>query len=100
MITLYHVTSRRNARSILRRGFKNRKGHFLTERVHRGVWLSDRPLLDCNEGISDGSVVLQVTLKVRRGELANYEWIEQGKPYREWLLPAAMIRARGTIRLF
>ena len=27
-------------------------------------------------------------------ELLDFEWIEEGKPYREWLIPAEVINPR------
>jgi len=30
-------------------------------------------------------------------ELAEYEWIEDGKDYREFLIPAAVINEQGRI---
>jgi len=32
-------------------------------------------------------------------DLAEYEWIEEGKPYREWLVPAALINPRMGLRV-
>jgi len=26
--------------------------------------------------------------------LATFEWVEEGKPYREWLVPAALLNDR------
>lgn len=43
----FHRTS--HAPDILRDGFKDAEGTYLTDRVWRGVWVSDRPL-DINEG--------------------------------------------------
>jgi hypothetical protein len=31
--------------------------------------------------------------------LAPYEWIEEGKPYREWLAPAAVLNESAKVRL-
>jgi hypothetical protein len=33
------------------------------------------------------------------GEIADFEWIEEGKSYREWLIPAAMVNSRMTVRV-
>jgi len=32
-------------------------------------------------------------------DIADYEWIEDGKPYREWLVPASFLNARCTIKV-
>jgi hypothetical protein len=31
--------------------------------------------------------------------LAAFEWVEEGKPFREWLVPAAVLNDAGTVRL-
>jgi len=61
------------------------------------VWLSNEPL-DCNEG-AKSDVLLEVALDVEEDDLAAYEWPEEGKPYREWLIPAAIVNARATVRI-
>jgi hypothetical protein len=50
--------------------------------------------LDCNEG-ADGDTLFEVQLA--ECEIPDYEWIEDGKPYREWLIPPAIVNT-GAIR--
>jgi hypothetical protein len=42
-------------------------------------------------------------MDLSESDLADYEWIEEGneegKSYREWLIPAALINARMSVRL-
>ena len=57
--------------------------------------MSDRPL-DNSEGAS-GETLLQV--EVEEPLIAAYEWIEEGKPYREWLIPAAVLNKAGQVKL-
>ena len=83
---LYHVTSSENAAAIKRDGFRDTGG--MTESGHRGVWLADRPL-DANEGAP--YTVIAVDLPLSMADLDQYEWKEEGKGYREWLIPAAVI---------
>jgi hypothetical protein len=83
---LYHVTSSESAAAIKRDGFRDTGG--MTESGHRGVWLSDRPL-DANEGAP--YTVIAVDLPLSMADLDQYEWKEEGKGYREWLIPAAII---------
>ena len=89
---LYHATTAETAKAILCEQFKNGTGSYLTDSNHTGVWVSDCPL-GTNEG-AKGNVVLEVTLDVQESELAEYEWIEEGKPYREWLIPEDMLNSR------
>jgi hypothetical protein len=69
----------------------------LTENTYSGVWLSNVPL-DENEGAC-GDILLEVTTDMTESEIAQYEWIEEGKGYREFLIPAAEINSRMKIRI-
>jgi len=86
---LYHRTNA--AEAILEHGFKDSSGFYMTDRLHSGVWLSDRPL-DDNEG-ADGDVLF--CLAIPEDVVKGYEWIEEGKPYREFLVPAMIVNAYG-----
>jgi len=91
---LYHITSSENAAAIKRDGFRDTGGSYMTESEHRGVehrgvWLFDRPL-DANEG-AWGDTAIAVDLPLSEADLDQYEWKEEGKVYREWLIPAAII---------
>jgi len=86
---------RGRARHIVACGFRDSKGYYGTENLHSGVWLSDRPL-DADEG-TVGNALLRVELNIGDREFTQFEWIEDGKPYREWLIPACLINELGTI---
>ena len=88
---LYHRTTAVSAEQILRDGFRDSIGTYMTTRVHSGVWLSNVPL-DINEG-AEGDTLLQLELPEEL--IADYEWVEDGKPYREWLVPAQWINERA-----
>jgi len=81
-------------KAILRSGFRNTIGRYLTDREWSGVWVSDRPL-DNSEGAS-GEVLLQIEISDQ--VIAAYEWAEEGKPYREWLVPAAALNSSGRVK--
>jgi hypothetical protein len=93
---LYHRTSAQAAAAILCSGFEDRSGTYLTTEEWSGVWLSDVPL-DINQGAL-GDTLLIVELDLAEEQLRDYEWIEEGKPYREWLIPAALVNAKVRIR--
>jgi hypothetical protein len=57
-----------------------------------GVWLSNVPL-DGNEG-ANGDTLMQLELLERT--IADYEWIEDGAPYREWLVPAQLVDGKAS----
>ena len=90
---LYHRTD--HAEAILRAGFRDGTGSYLTLNTYTGVWLSDLPL-DANEG-AVGDQVLEVTLE--EDLVAEFEWIEEGKGYREFLVPADLLNDRAKVRL-
>lgn len=46
--------------------------------------------LEDSEG-AEGDTLLEVWLKASESALADYEWVEEDKPYREWLVPAAIV---------
>jgi hypothetical protein len=88
---VYHRTRADIASAIMCNGFRDATGPYMTIYEHTGVWVSDRPL-DINEG-ADGDTLLRIELRCRESELADYEWIEDEKPYREWLVPAALLNS-------
>ena len=85
----YHRTTAEAADLILRVGFRDTRGSYMTDREFEGVWMSDRPL-DSNEGAC-GNVLIRIDLDLAPDDLADYEWVEDGKPYREWLVPADLL---------
>lgn len=87
----YHRTRVESAEQILKDGFRDATGGFLTDELHSGVWFSDVPLT-CNEG-AKGEVVFEVEIPDEM--FAAKEWPEEGKPYREALLPAEIVNLHG-----
>lgn len=87
----YHRTTVENAECILKDGFKDSIGNFLTLNKHEGVWFADSPL-DSNED-ADGEIVFE--LDIPEEVFAAREWIEEGKPYREALLPDKVVNKYG-----
>lgn len=91
---LYHRTNRRAAEQILKHSFRDSADTYLTDRTWSGVWLSNVPL-DENEG-AKGPVLLKIHLSLRRQLLREYEWVEEGKGYREFLVPAEVLNPTIT----
>jgi len=89
----YHRTNRAAADAILHDGFRDATGHYLTDHEHTGVWLSDRDI-DQDPGART-AVLLAVEIPSRLVE--PFEWIEDGKPYREFLVPAVMLNQNGRV---
>lgn len=72
----------------MRHGFKDSTNQYMEQRLHAGIWLSSVP---GNYKGASGDVLLRVDAGLDEGELSQYEWIEKGNLYREWLVPAAII---------
>src|SRR3974390_2818348 len=94
---LFHVTTADNAAAILREGFKDGRGIYMTDQVLEAVWLTDQPWSVIGNGVK-GDTVLEVVFRCARGAIADWEWIEEGKEYREWLIPAEFIKMNATTR--
>ena len=78
MVKLYHCTKKEVAESILREGFRDGSGTYLTHHERCGVWVSDRPL-DANEG-AWGDTLLEITLAMMtEADFQQFEWIEEGR---------------------
>jgi len=95
MITLYHRTGSDIAKSVVATGFQDGDGYFMTNIHHAGVWFADRPL-DSNEGAYGGALIC---VRVEESEIERFEWIEEGKTYRESLIPARVINLLGPITI-
>ena len=64
----------------------------MTTEEHSGVWLSNVPL-DSNVG-ADGDTLLRLELPEQA--IADFECIEDGKPYREWVIPARLVNEKAS----
>jgi len=95
-LVFYHRTTPEAAQSILTGGFKNGTGKYMTDRTWSGVWLSEAPL---DQEEARLSAVLQITFDSDVVGFDFYEWVEEEKPYREWLIPAAIVNT-GRVELF
>lgn len=96
---LYHrAGSDQAAEDIDRDGFLDGTGDYLTNHAHTGVWVADVPLdpNDYGSGQWDAPVF---AMDVDESLIAGFEWIEDGKPYREWLVPAVILNGCSRVRL-
>ena len=92
-VRLYHRTD--HGETILREGFRDASGFYGTTTEWTGVWLSDTPL-DGNEGAKGDDLL---TVEIQEIAIADYEWIEDGKTYREWLVPARIVNLADRVLL-
>jgi hypothetical protein len=79
------------ADKILSDGFRNGSGRYLTDEQHEGVWLADRTL-DEDPGAGAYTVL---AVEVPESVVSDYEWVEDGKSYREFLVPADLLNQFG-----
>ena len=89
---LYHRTF--FSAEILADGFKDGVGNYMTDLEWSGVWFSDVPF-DAFEGYDGGAEDVLLTIEIPDEAITDYEWIEDGKPYREWLIPASIANQYG-----
>jgi hypothetical protein len=94
----YHQTSAAGAKAILVSAFRNGvRSHGLVNFELRGVWISQEPVgmvqLNGRE-----PRLLEIKLPDNL-DISEYELIEEGKPYREWCVPAELINQHGSVRL-
>ena len=94
---LFHRTDKETSVKILKGGFCDGVGNYLTTNEYKGVWLSNCPL-DENEG-AYGEILLEVLIDLTADELIKYEWIEQNKWYREFLVPANVVNKHSIVRI-
>ena len=82
---LYHRTQ--HADAILTEGFRDTEGTYGADHVFQGVFVADQPL-DANSG-AEGDYVLMIDAPEE--VLTEFEWVEDGKGYREFCVPAAVL---------
>jgi hypothetical protein len=92
-LTLYHVTGIEAALAITQIGFRDGTVFFGGMSL-TGIWVSNFPLSEM-EGVK-GDAVLEIALALRETEIANFEIIEDDKPYREWCIPARILNEKGA----
>ena len=96
---LYRRVAPDEADRTLRLGFEDHRGSYLTNCEWLGVFVSDRPLDSNDFGDTSATVLLEIDLALPESAIADYEWIEEGKSYREWLIPAPLLNANAKIRV-
>jgi hypothetical protein len=85
-VIVYHQTLA--AEIILSDGFRDGEGIHMTRYAKQGVWVFDKPPKEISEGPGDQWLAVDVP----ESELADFEWVEDGRTsYREWLVPADIL---------
>ena len=92
-VRLYHPT--RHAGEILRDGFGETSGAYLTESDRSGVWLFDRPI---DTRMGGGADAVMLVLEMPESIVVPFEW-GFDLPYRQFLMPAALVNLYGRPRV-
>jgi hypothetical protein len=95
---LYHVTDRESAERIVRAGFVDSEVIHDDRELQIGVWLADRCLAGENDvGPRLGPVPdTSLSIEVPPDRVEPYERREDGKPYREFCVPARILNEYGV----
>ena len=70
----------------------------MTDVEFTGVWLALNDPADENEGATSSEAILEVLLDLTPVEMDFYEVKEEGKTYREFLIPAELLNLRAKVR--
>jgi len=90
----FHATTARAAEEILVTGFRDAEGYYGSPMLLRGVFLSEWPL---DEGDGRSTALFEIWVP-RVIDMSDYELVEDGKPHREWCVPASLINERAEWR--
>ena len=97
---VYHRTPSRNVAKILKNGFRDATGTYMTGRVFTGVWFSDRPLdTGCIGGRGWRNQGTLLAIELPDKVFKKYEWLEDGKAYRDSLITAKIVNRYGAPKL-
>ncbi len=86
----FHITSNANAEAILKEGFRDGTGHYLTDQEWTGVWVSTEPF----DGY-DADAKTLFTIEIPEDVISEFEWVQPGMRLREFLVPAALLNSYG-----
>jgi hypothetical protein len=92
---LFHGTSRKRAVTILEEGFRDGKVTY-SQYTLAGVRLSQKGPDKDRPGVE---TFLEVDTNLSESELSAYEWIEEGREFREFFVPALIVNSRSSIRM-
>ena len=88
---MFHITSNANAEAILKEGFRDATGYYLTDQQHTGVWVSGEPF--DGQYLNDANTLFAI--EIPEDATSEFEWLEEAKTIREWLIPAALLNSYG-----
>ena len=91
---LFHIANNTNAETILRDGFRDVMGYHHAGQEWTGVWVSSEPL-DWSQRQYLNEANTLFAIEIPEDVISEFEWAEEGKLIREWLIPAELLNSYG-----
>ena len=91
---LFHIANNTNAEAILKDGFRDIMGYHHAGQEWTGVWVSSEPL-DWSQRQYLHEANTLFAIEIPEDVISEFEWAEEGKLIREWLIPAELLNSYG-----
>jgi len=91
---LFHIANTANAEAILKDGFRDVMGYHHAGQEWTGVWVSSEPL-DWSQRQYLNEANTLFAIEIPEDVISKFEWVEEGKTIREWLVPASLLNQYG-----
>ena len=91
---LFHIANNTNAEAILKDGFRDVMGYHHAGQELTGVWVSSEPLNWSQRQYLNEANTLSA-IEIPEDVISEFEWAEEGKLIREWLIPAELLNSYG-----
>ena len=91
---LFHIANIANAEAILKDGFRDVMGYHYAGQEWTGVWVSSEPL-DWSQRQYLNEANTLFAIEIPEDVISEFEWVEEGKTIREWLIPASLLNQYG-----
>ena len=91
---LFHIANNTNAEAILKDGFRDVMGYHHAGQEWTGVWVSSEPL-DWSQRQYLNEANTLFAIEIPEDVISEFEWAEEGKLIREWLIPAELLNSYG-----
>ena len=91
---LFHIANNTNTEAILKDGFRDVMGYHHAGQEWTGVWVSSEPL-DWSQRQYLNEANTLFAIEIPEDVISEFEWAEEGKLIREWLIPAELLNSYG-----
>ena len=91
---LFHIANKANTEVILKDGFRDVMGYHNAGQEWTGVWVSSEPLgWSQRQYLNNANTIFAI--EIPEDVISEFEWVEEGKLIREWLIPARLLNSYG-----